>query len=260
GRFPVLAKTSRNLRMNMSSRKARARWIVLIAVVFTVVSYQVPHGYYVVYPMMLLSTYAHEMGHGLAAMLTGGSFESFVMYADGSGAALTRTSSGLARAITAAGGLVGPALLGAVMFVAASRARFARAVLTGFAALVTISLILVVRNGFGWIFLGVVVAVVFFVARRGSALAAQTVLAFIAAQMSASVFARSDYLFTATARTAQGPMPSDVAQIAEVLLLPYWVWGAVCGAFSVAVLIVGLTVFWKQTAPPEPRTPQTKGP
>ena len=141
------------------------------------------------------------------------------------------------------------------MFVAASRARFARGVLTGFAALVTVSIILVVRNGFGWVFLGVVVAVVFIIARRGSALAAQTALAFIAAQMSASVFARSAYLFTATARTAQGPMPSDVAQIAEVLLLPYWVWGAACGAFSVAVLVVGLTVFWKQTAPPAPAKP-----
>ena len=232
----------------MSRSKSRARWVVVGAVVLTVVSYQLPYGAYVVYPMMLLSTYAHEMGHGIAALITGGRFESFQMYADGSGAALTATSTGLARAVTAAGGLIGPAILGAVMFASASRPRAARAVLGTFAILVALSVVLVVRNLFGWAFLSVVVLACGWVARSGSSLVAQSVLAFLAAQMSASVFSRSDYLFTEAAQTANGTMPSDVAQIADVLLLPYWVWGAICGVFSVAVLIAGLAVFWKNTA------------
>ncbi len=221
--------------------------MVLGAVILTVVSYQIPYGVYVVYPMMLLSTYAHEMGHGVAALLTGGSFRSFVMYADGSGAALTATGSGLARAFTAAGGLVGPAILGALMFVSAAKPRIARVVLGAFGALVALSLVLVVRNLFGWIFLSLVAAACLVVMRKASPLVAQSVLAFLAAQMSASVFMRSDYLFTDTALTANGAMPSDVAQIADVLLLPYWVWGAVCALFSVAVLVGGLTVFWRNT-------------
>ena len=40
--------------------------------------------------LVLLSTLAHELGHGIAALLVGGGFESFVLYADGSGAAMTR--------------------------------------------------------------------------------------------------------------------------------------------------------------------------
>ena len=55
-----------------------------------------------------------------------------------------------------------------------------------------------------------------------------------------SVFSRGDYLFTPTADTAKGIMPSDVANIAEELLLPYWFWGAVCGIFSVVCLVVGI--------------------
>lgn len=234
--------------MAASPRSARARWIVLGAVVLTLVSYQVPYGAYVVYPMMLLSTYAHEMGHGVAALLTGGRFHSFVMHADGSGAALTATRPGLAQAITAAGGLVGPAIVGALMFVSAAKPRVARAVLGLFGALVALSLLLVVRNLFGWVFLSLVALAIALIVRRGSPLLAQSALAFVAAQMAASVFMRSDYLFTRTALTAGGAMPSDVAQIARVLVLPYWFWGAVCGLFSVAVLVGGLTVFWRNTA------------
>ena len=36
---------------------------------------------------------------------------------------------------------------------------------------------------------------------------------------------------------------SDVANMAEALFLPYWFWGAVCGAISLAVLAFGLYLY-----------------
>ena len=62
-------------------------------------------------------------------------------------------------------------------------------------------------------------------------------------QLSLSVFSRADYLFTREAVTATGTVPSDVSQIAEALILPYWFWGACCGALSVAVLLVALVIY-----------------
>ena len=43
----------------------------------------------------------------------------------------------------------------------------------------------------------------------------QTVVLLLAVQLALSVFSRSDYLFTSMALTACGPMPSDVAVMAE---------------------------------------------
>ena len=40
-----------------------------------------------------------------------------------------------------------------------------------------------------------------------------------------------------------GVGPSDVAQMTEALWLPYWFWGFVCGAISVAVLMTGMRSF-----------------
>ncbi len=72
---------------------------------------------------------------------------------------------------------------------------------------------------------------------------AQPLVAFLAVQLSLSAFSRADYLFTATAQTGAGTFPSDVAQMANSLLLPYWFWGATCGTFSILVLLAGLWLF-----------------
>lgn len=75
---------------------------------------------------------------------------------------------------------------------------------------------------------------------------AQFAAVFIAIQLSLSVFSRSDYLFTATAHTAQGPAPSDVAQLAQALFLPYWFWGGLMALLSIAVLGVGCWAFLRR--------------
>ena len=64
-------------------------------------------------------------------------------------------------------------------------------------------------------------------------------------QLALSVFSRADYLFTATASTGAGAHPSDVAHIAEALLLPYWFWGGAVGLMSVLVLVLGLASFFR---------------
>ena len=63
------------------SKKNRASWIFAGVIAGTVALYLVPYGRYVAYPLLLLSTFAHEMGHGLTALVMGGTFESLVMSA-----------------------------------------------------------------------------------------------------------------------------------------------------------------------------------
>ena len=89
----------------------RARWFLLGSVLVTGTLYTIPNGWYVAYPL-LLSTYVHEIAHGLAAALVGGQFDSLVIHADGSGVASTSGNSGrFAFAFVAGAGLVGPAVL-----------------------------------------------------------------------------------------------------------------------------------------------------
>ncbi|MEM1034926.1 MAG: M50 family metallopeptidase [Myxococcota bacterium] len=232
------------------SSRSRAMALLVATAVVTLVLPHVPVVHYLAWPLMLLSTLAHELGHGVAAVLSGGSFLRFEMYADGSGAALTATDGRLQAAFTAAGGLVGPAFASMLLFGAARREKLARWGLGTLAGLLALALVLVVRNLFGFAFVALLVVALVAVVRFGNAWWSRFTLVFIAVNLALSVFTRGDYLFTETAQTARGPMPSDVAQMAEALLLPYWVWGAACGAISVLALALGLWAYLRSERGP----------
>jgi hypothetical protein len=218
---------------------ARARWVLLASIGVTAVLYLVPYGWYAAYPLLLISTAVHELGHGVAAWLVGGSFHQFVMHPDASGVALTSVRSPLGAAVMAAGGLVGPAFGAGLGFVAARRPRSARIFLAVVGVFLILMALLVVRNAFGLFFVGALAAACLFFALVGSAQLAQLVLVFLSVQLALSVFSRGDYLFTDYAQTASGRLPSDVQVMSDALFGPYWFWGAVCGAISIVILAAG---------------------
>ena len=207
---------------------------LLVAVVATVLLYVVPYGHRLGYPLVLVSTIVHEMGHGVAGLLVGARFESFVVHADGSGTAhLSGYHGRFADAFIAAGGLCGPAVAAAGGFFAARSARIARAVMIAAGAVLALSLLLVVRNLFGWLAVGALAASLLGIGNKARAEVAQTVLVFLAVQLALSVFLQQRLpLHRRGMRMADGPMPSDVANMSTALFLPYWFWGALCGAFS----------------------------
>lgn len=224
----------------------RARVVLLVSVALTLFLYLIPYGRVLAYPLLMISTLAHEMGHGIAALLVGGSFSRLEMWADGSGMATWRGEGGrLSHALVAAGGLVGPAFAAAIGFAVGRTVRGARIGLVSIAVVLLVAEILVVRGFFAMAFVAVVLAGCLVVAAKTSGEVAQLVLVFLAVQLALSVFSRSDYLFTPVARTATGQMPSDVGHMAAALFLPYWFWGGVCGAISVAVVAYGVRVYWR---------------
>ena len=145
--------------------------------------------------------------------------------------------------MTVGRGVVGPALAAIGMFLLARTQRRTRVALALSAVLLLLALLLVVRNLFGIVFVLGVASALAAVAYRGQSWVPRFTLVFLAVQLALSVFSRSDYLFVPVARTSAGPMPSDVAQIASALPLPFWFWGAVCGALSLAVLLLGVRAY-----------------
>jgi hypothetical protein len=226
----------------------RARWALVVSALVTLALYVIPHGRYLAYPLLLISTLVHELGHGVAAVLMGGEFVSFKMWADGSGVAMhSGPAGGAAAAFVAAGGLCGPAVAAAVMIGVAPRPTWARYALGAFGAALTLAIILVVRNGFGVAFTGILAALALLIAIRGSANFAQGALLFLAVQLALSVYSRGDYLFMKEARTEMGVMPSDSQHMAMAMGGSYWFWGLMCALFSAAMLAAGAYVFWRGT-------------
>src|SRR4029077_3119617 len=88
----------------------RAARVLAISVLVTALLYAVPFGRTLAWPLVLVSTLAHELGHGLAAAILGGRVESLLIYRGARRAAdWSGTLGRVATATVAAAGLVGPA-------------------------------------------------------------------------------------------------------------------------------------------------------
>src|SRR5688500_10454134 len=106
---------------------ATGRHVLLGAAVITVALYVVPGGDLIARPLLWLSTLVHELGHAAVTALVGGEVVSVYVFADGSGVTSgLRPEGRLAGAAVAAGGLVGPAAVAALVFALSRVPRRAR--------------------------------------------------------------------------------------------------------------------------------------
>jgi hypothetical protein len=123
--------------------------IVIAAAVLFIFSHYVPFGDVALYPLTLFTTWVHEMGHGLTALLVGGSFDSLDIYRNAGGLARAYAPWGWPDALVAAGGLLAPPLVGAAILAIVHGPRRSR-ILLGFLALALVaSMILFVRTPVG---------------------------------------------------------------------------------------------------------------
>lgn len=231
-----------------SSPRRQAAIALVGSVVITLAMFAIPspeHTWFLLAPFRWLHIYVHEFGHGIAALLSGGQFDHFEMYTY-SGLAWTVPTGALSAAFICAGGLCGPAVVGGVFLGVGRNVKLARLALGGFGAFMALSLVLWTRTPFGWAFGGVVAGLALLIALRGSARLAQMVVVFLGVQLALSVYTGGGYLFTQYVTIQNGHHgPSDTQAMADAIGGVYWFWGAVCAAFSAAVLLVGLWLYVK---------------
>lgn len=215
-----------------------------IAAVISVVLPRIPYGRNVLYPFALLGTWAHEMGHGLVAIVAGGSFNRLVIYQNLGGSANFGGVGGLGRAFVSAGGLLGPAVAGGLIIVLGSRESTARWVLAGLAVVLAFSLLLFVRNAFGWFALGLIAALLAPLAIYGPELLKIFVAQLIGIQFCLASWGTLDYMFTKNFNRDGDIINSDTQEISEVLLLPYWFWGGLIAFLSFLIMASSFYIAW----------------
>lgn len=186
-----------------------------------------PFGAYLIYPFVILSTWFHEMGHGLTALLLGQHFEQLLIFANGSGVAESRMDPGTSRfvdAAIAAGGPLAPSAVGALLIVASAHPKAWRPVLWLAAAAILASVAIWVRSATGWWALPLVAAILGLVAWRGSPAWARFTLQFMGMLGALSMLRDFDYLFSEQAVIGGQTMLSDTGAIEASLAMPHWLW------------------------------------
>ncbi|MBA3452012.1 MAG: M50 family metallopeptidase [Deltaproteobacteria bacterium] len=111
-----------------------------VALLVSLLLWNLPFGGLLLYPFKLLATWLHELSHGIAMTVTGAGFDYVLIYRDTSGLAYAKSSVGpFGTAIIAAAGYMGTPLWGAVLLVATPTERAARRALLVLAGLLVVS-------------------------------------------------------------------------------------------------------------------------
>ncbi|MBB4660199.1 M50 family metallopeptidase [Parvularcula dongshanensis] len=214
-------------------------WLLAAVAVVSILAWQTETGRLALYPFTILATWFHEMGHGLAGMLTGRTFERLVIFPNGSGYALTVRFGGewrLASAFVSAAGPLGPAVAGSLLILASRRIGATRACLAWLGLALLISTLIWVRSPIGWVVLPAMGVGLVLLATYGSATWQRLGVQVVGVQAGISAWQQFGYLFSSSADIGGRLSRSDTGAIAEALFLPYWVWGAAVSALIVTLL------------------------
>jgi len=225
---------------SLAVQDQRERVALLLGIALaSIILWQTTLGSLLLYPFTILATWFHEMGHGIVAMLTGRGFERLLIFADGSGVAQSLRPAdgyGLIDALVAAGGPLGPAIAGALLIISSRSPTITRNALAVLGAALILSTLIWVRSLTGWLVLPALGVAIVVLALRGSMPWQRFVIQFLGVQACISVWKQFGYLFSSGGTVGGQLHRSDTGAIADVLLLPYWFWGASISAAILALL------------------------
>jgi hypothetical protein len=186
----------------------------------------------ILYPFTLFTTWVHECGHAVAAVLVGGSVASVTIAPDTSG--LTRSlvpASHVARGIIASAGYLTASVVGCLLLAATRVERRAKPILWGIGVFMLVTLVLWIRNPFGAFVVVAWGAALLAIARRRTAGGfASFVLSVLGIQVALNAVFNIRVLFLVDG-------PSDAQTMARLFLAPAWFWASLWMAMSVAMLV-----------------------
>ena len=189
-----------------------------------------------VYPLKVLVVFFHELSHGLAAILTGGSIVEIAMVAEEGGHCVTAGGNNF---IITSAGYLGSLVWGAAILITASRTKYDRQILTGLGVLMIAVAVIYVRPlmGFGFVFSAVSGAAMIVVARLLGGRVSDILLRLIGLTscMYVVLDIKSDVL-------DRPELKSDAWHLSQTVGLPVWFWGFLWIAIAIAGAVAALIV------------------
>ncbi len=212
------------------SRRSFGNWFWAAVAVSLIVSLT-PWAPFLLYPFKLFTTWVHECGHALMAVLVGGRVRSITIEPNTSGLTHSLIPVGrVAAGLVASSGYLGAAVVGCLLIAATRVEKWAHRILLGLGACMLLTLVFWIRNLFGFVVVLAWGMALITLARKGMANAVRFLLSLLAIQVALNSVYDIRVLFLID----RGP--SDAATMAQLFLLPSWVWATLWMLISVAML------------------------
>lgn len=229
--------------LSFEARRAGNR-ALLLAILVTLVFWNIPYGSYLLYPFKIFATWLHEGSHGLLMLLTGAGFHHMEIFDDTSG--LAYPESGISRipqAIVSSAGYTGTAFFGALFLVLGRTERGARTILAVLGGLMLLSVALFVRNGwFGIISVSIGGVALCLAGWKASESVAAFIVNFLAAQSCINAVLDIRILFSSRmyVNGVQVESAGDAYRVSQLLGGPAWLWATVWLFWSFGLFYLAL--------------------
>jgi hypothetical protein len=229
----------------MKNLTNQQRLSLLLLIVSAAISYLLPlfpFGNYIIWPFVILTTYIHEIGHGLTVIIVGGDFKQLLIHSNASGAAVYSGVSGnLALASVAAAGLLAPSIAGGIFILSGASRRYSIYVCRILIVMMLISLLFWVRSLYGFLMISAMSIVFFIIATKANNIWQQFLVQFLGVQMLVDTLSRtSRYLFTELVGGDIKLQHSDTSAIALQLGGTYWLWGGLLFILCMAIFVLSI--------------------
>lgn len=197
------------------------------------------------YPIKVFVVLLHELGHGLAAILTGGEISHIELSSNLGGVCWSR---GGIRLVVLPAGYLGSMIFGGLIMVGAARTRYDKYIAVAVGAVVLLVTALFVRTAFGVIFGLIFGAALILAGRFLSEQINDLLLKFLG--LTSAMYAIIDIKEDLISRTVPG---SDAYAMSQILPLPPVFWGVL---WIVIAVVVALFLFWLASANRPVRQPK----
>jgi peptidase M50B-like protein len=226
----------------LSLRQPIGNWLWAAVAVSLLVSLT-PWAQFLLYPFKLFTTWVHECAHALMTLLVGGRVTSITIEPDTSGLTQSLVPVGrLARGLVASAGYLGAAIVGCLLIAATRVEKWAHVILLSLGVFMLVTLVLWIRNLFGFVVVLAWGVALIALAGKGIGSAPRFLLSLLAIQVALNSVYDIRVLFLID----RGG--SDAAAMAQLFLLPSWVWATAWILTSVAMLAA--TLWLTRSGPP----------
>lgn len=231
-------------------------WLTLLAFVVVMALWQIPELNGVLAPFRYFVTTVHELGHGTAAIISGGSFRAYEVYGSGAGVATTASN---ARWFVVPAGYVGTALFGALLLFFTNRTGHSKAIAIALGIGFALMTLLFARNFMAFLAGAATAAILILLGWKGPILLVTFLLNILAILTGLNAVLDIWGLFNnlnSSVVTELGNVPNDAYAMAqEVGILPPAGWALLW--MVLAVLMLGISAFYtfwrpRQRQPEDP--------
>lgn len=225
-------------------REAQGHRHLVIALLGTLVLWNVPYGWVALYPFKIFATWIHESSHALMMLATGAGLDRLEIYRDTSGLAYPAYAvSAAAQAVISSAGYVGTAAFGACFLILGRTDRGGRGVLLLLSTFMALSVIIGIRNIFGVLAVTAEAVALVGLAVWGGERVCAFAVSFLAAQSCINAVLDIRVLFGATLFVnGRAHHESDADAMARVVGGPPGLWAAIWLGWSFAMFYIALRV------------------